>query len=379
MRLRLNLGILICILLMAQTAFAYAEYAEDDGTVETTSIPSISPVNGGSSIAILQQLIEADITNVEYTVVRETIIFSAMGNYTTDLMVWIPDGTTEILISRQEMTEGTSPLQLQYTQEGNILRFNDAERLNNPGMPPMYAIEYVVPRIAEDDTKYTKFLQYPTYINYPISSLLVKIITDESMEPTIKDEGGNVIQGVDIETNVNEIIHTWSAPQFKEFTIETKTSSNISSILPYIIIGLIIIAILAFPFVQKKMKSEDDEVFVESASTFEEEEDNDFEEEEDSDSEEKDDDDSEVDEGYEDSDEDEDELDIDEDATVEEPDLDELETRYDAILSLLSEIKADRDNEDISDEEYKTLSRKYRSEAIDLMKTIDELQDELEE
>ncbi|MDO9516662.1 MAG: hypothetical protein Q7J10_01305 [Methanosarcinaceae archaeon] len=360
MRLRLNLGILICILLMAQTAFAYAEYAEDGGTVETTSMPSISPANGGSNIVILQQLIEADITNAEYTVVRETIIFSAMGNYTTDLMSWIPDGSTEILISRQEMTEGTSPLQLQYTQEGNIIRFNDAERLNTPGMPPMYAIEYVIPRTAEDKSpKYTKFLQYPTYINYPVSNLLIKIISAEGMEPIIKDEGGNVIQGDNIETNVNEVVHTWSAPQFKEFTVETKTPSNIGGILPYIVIGLVIIAILAFPFVQKKMKSENDEVFVESASTFEEEK---IEEEEENDSEE-----------YEDK------LNVDEDATVEKPDLDELETRYDAILSLLSEIKADRDNEEISDEEYKTLSRKYKSKAVDLMKAIDELQDELEE
>ncbi|MBW6471060.1 MAG: hypothetical protein K0A90_07555, partial [Methanosarcinaceae archaeon] len=141
-------------------------------------------------------------------------------------------------------------------------------------------------------------------------------------------------------------------------------------ILPYIVIGLVIIAILAFPFVQKKMKKEDDEIFVESASTFKEEEieEEEIEEEEIEEEEEND------------SEEYEDKLNVDEDVTVkEEPDLDELETRYDAILSLLSEIKADRDNEEISDEEYKTLSRKYRSEAIDLMKVIDELQDELEE
>ncbi|MCL7411635.1 MAG: hypothetical protein M8350_07510 [Methanosarcinaceae archaeon] len=360
MRLRLNLGILICILLMAQTAFAYPENAENGETVEPTSIPSISPTNGGSSIVILQQLIEVDITNVEYTVVRETIIFSAMGNYTTDLMVWIPDGTTEIVIERQEMIEGTSSTQLQYTEKGNIVRFNDAERLNTPGMPPMYMIQYVISGTSDNDLpQYTKVLQYPTYINYPVSNLLLKIITAQGMEPTIKDEGGNVIQGDNIETGVNEVIHTWSTPQFKEFTIETKTPSNIGGILPYIVIGLVIIAILAFPFVQKKMKKEDDEIFVESASTFEEEE---IKEEEEND-----------------SDEYEDELDINENVIVEEPDLDELETRYDAILSLLSEIKADRDSGDINDEEYKTLSRKYRSEAVDLMKVIDELQDELEE
>ena len=365
MRLRLNIGILICILLMAQTAFAYADYAEDGAAVETTSMPSISPVNGGSSIVVLQQLIEVDITSVEYTAVRETIIFSAMGNYTADLMVWIPDGAAEIVISRQEMTEGTSPLSLQYTEEGNIVRFNDAERLNAPGMPPMYAVQYVVPRSSEDESlKYAKTLQYPTYINYPISSFIVKIIPAQGMELVIKDEGGNVIQGDSIESETNAIVHSWSSPQFKEFSIDTKAASNITSILPYVAIGFIILAVLAFPFIQRKIKGEDEKSFVESGD-------------DDSEDEWEDDDDHEEDDSDYEGDEGEDELDVEDDSVLEEPDLEELETRYDAVLSLLSEIKVDRDNEDISDEEYEILSRKYKSEAIDLMKKIDELQDEL--
>ena len=353
MRLRLNLGILICVLLMAQTAFAYAEYAEDGATVETTSMPSLSPSASTGNIVILQELIEIDISNAESIAIRESIVFRVTGNYTTDLMTWVPDGAVDILVSRQSMMESVMPTEIPHIKEGNIVRFNDAEQLSSMGMS-MYAVQYTIPRSAEDEAlEYKKVLQYPTYINYPISSLIIKVIHAEGMELIIKDEGGNVIQGDGIETNVNEIVHTWSTPQFKEITIETKEAGNVIGILPYIVIGLIVLAILAFPFVQKKMKREDDEVFVESASTFEGEEGSDSEE-------------------Y------EDELDVEEEEiTMEEPDLDELENRYDAVLSLLNEMKKDRDNGDISDDEYKALSKKYKMEAIDLMKTIDELQDEL--
>lgn len=355
MRLRLKLGILICILLMAQTAFALPEYAENGGMGAPTSMPSLSPSASTGNIVVLQELIEIDISHAEYIVIRESIVFRVTGNYTTDLMTWVPDGAVDILVSRQSMMESVMPTEIPHIKEGNIVRFNDAEHLSSIGMS-IYAVQYAIPSNAEDEAlEYKKVLQYPTYINYPISSLIIKVIYPEEIELIIKDEGGNVIQGDRIETNVNEVVHTWSTPQFKEITIETKATSNVIGILPYIVIGLIVLAILVFPFVQKKMKREDDEVFVESASTFEGEVDSDSEE-------------------Y------EDELDVEEEeekTTMEEPDLDELENRYDALLSLLNEMKEDLDNGDISDDEYETLSKKYKIEAIDLMKTIDELQDEL--
>ena len=360
MRLRLNLGILICILLMAQTAFAFAELAEDNGTVETTSIPSISPGDGTGTIVIPQELIEVDLSNAEYIAIRETIVFRIMGNYTTDLMIWVPDGATDVLVSRQSMSESVQPIQIPHTQEGNIIRFNDAEYLNSISMS-MYAVQYFVPNDAENTApEYTKTLQYPTYINYPISSLILKIIHPEGAEVIVKDEGGNVIQGDGIETDVNQVVHSWSAPQFKQFIVTTKPPSKIKEMLPYAAIGLLILVLLAFPFIQRKIKGEDAKAFVESDDHSEDEleDDSDYEEEQD---------------------EEEYELDVDEDVTMEKPDLDELETRYDAVLSLINEIKVDKDNGDISDEEYETLSKKYRSEAMELMKTIDELQDELGE
>ncbi len=360
MRLRLNLGILICILLMAQTAFAHPEYAP--GSMSgMTSGNTIS----GSNIVILQELIEVDISNTESVTIRESIVFRVTGNYTTDLMTWVPDGAINVLVSRQSMNENIPSIQIPHVKEGNIVRFNDSEHLSSAGMS-MYAIQYLVPNDAENTVPgYTKILQYPAYINYPISYLTVKIIPAHGMELVIKDEGGNVIQGDNIETEDNAIIHSWASPQIKKISISTKPKSNITGILPYIAIGLIVLAILAFPFVQKKMKSEDDEVSVKSADTFKE---------DDKDDSGKYEDDSGEYEGY--SEEYEDESDVEDDADAEEPDLDELETRYDAVLSLLNEIKLDRDKGDINDEEYETLSRKYRSEVIDLMKAIDELQDQ---
>ncbi len=353
MRLRLNLGILICILLMAQTAFAHPEYAQDGATTAPGSMSGMTSGNTmpGSNIVILQELIEVDLSNTKSVTIRESIVFRVTGNYTTDLMIWVPAGAIDVLISRQSMSENIPSIQIPHIKEGNIVRFNDSEHLSFAGMS-MYAIQYYVLNNAENTVpEFTKMLQYPTYINYPISSLVVKIIPARGMELIIKDEGGNVIQGDSIQTEDNAVLHSWASPQIKEISISTKPKSNITGILPYIAIGLIVLAILAFPFVQKKMKSEDDAVLVESAGIFKEDDKDDFGE-------------------Y------EDELDVKGDAP-EEPDLDELETRYDAVFSLLNEIKVDRDKGEITDEEYKTLSRKYKSEVIDLMKTIDELQDQL--
>lgn len=369
MRLRLNLGILICILLMAQTAFAY-DYLADNQTTNQTSEQISTPIaligSNDATISVLQHLIEVDRSNTEFVAVRETIIFkiSGTGNYTTDLMTWAPDGSEIVGVSRQEMDGTTPPLDMPYTQEGNIVRFNDAARLNAPGMPPMYAVQYLTPINAEDGIpEFTKVLQYPTYINYPINSLIVKI-TPPTDDIIITDEGGNEMYGDASDTNAEAVVHTWSAPNFKEFTVETKSQVNVNGIIPYIIIGFLILLVLAFPFIQRKMKNDNESKTVDSdyavADVDEDDEDSDYEEVDAEDTDAK-------------------EPDVEEEIQIEKPDLDELETRYDAVMSLLSDIDKDKDNGDISDDEYDLLSKKYKSEAIDLMKTIDELQNELEQ
>ncbi len=342
---------------MTQTAYAYPEYANNNTTATPISMPVHSSGNSVGNIVVLQQLVEVDISSVENIIVRETIVFKTTGNYTTDLMIWVPDGAEIMGISRQDMTEEKPAIPLQYVQEGNILQFNDAERLNTTGiMPPMYAIQYVIPRTTVDkEPEYTKILQYPTYINYPISNLIVTIISAEGIDTAIKDEGGNVIQGDTIESGINRVMHAWSSPEFKEFTISTRSQGNTTNILLYIAIGLIILAVLAFPFVQKKMKAGNGDTFVKSAGTLKQKK-------EDSDNEKKG-------KGLKGE-----AVNVDENVNMAEPDLDEFEVRYDAVVSLLNEIKNDRDNGNLSDNEYKKLSGKYKTEAIDLMKTIDELQ-----
>ncbi|MGP8322209.1 MAG: hypothetical protein ACT6FE_07835 [Methanosarcinaceae archaeon] len=354
MRLRLKLGLLICILLMTQTAFSYPEYSNESTTAAPSPMHGSSPVNSVGNVVVLRQLIEVDISSAENVIVRETIVFRTTGNYTTDLMVWLPDDAEIMSISRQNMTEDNPAIQLQYMQEGNILKFNDAERLNTPGiMAPMYALHYVIPITMDKESEYTKIIQYPTYINYPVSSLIVTVIPAEGMDIVIKDEGGNVIQGDIIELGINAVIHTWSSPEFKEFTISTKSKGNTTNILPYIAIGIIILAVLTLPFIREKVKGGNDNKFAKKVGTSKEEK----KEKEDSDHKNK----SKV-------------INVGETITTKEPDLNELEDRYDATLSLLNKIKNDRDSGNLSEKEYKILSGKYKIEAIDLMKTIDELQ-----
>ncbi|MGP8319371.1 MAG: hypothetical protein ACT6FD_01060 [Methanosarcinaceae archaeon] len=351
MRLRLKLGILICILLMAQTAFSYPEYANESATATPISMPGLSSGDSVGNIVVLRQLVEVDISNAEHVIVRETIVFRTTGNLMTDLMIWVPDDAEIMSIYRQNMTEDKPAIPLQHIQEGNILKINDTEHLNASGMmPPMYAVQYVIPATVDKEPEYTKILQYPTYINYPISSLIVTVMPAEGMDIVIKDEGGNVIQGEIIELDLNAVVHTWSSPKFKEFTISTKSKSNTTNILPYVAIGIIIMAVLAFPFIQKKIKDGNGNTLLKSTDTSNKEK---------------------KDSSYEKKGAG---VNVDQKVTTKKPDLNELEDRYDAILSLLNKIKNDRDNGNLSDEEYGTLSGKYKLEAIDLMKTIDELQ-----
>jgi len=347
MRVGVCLGVLLCVVVLSQPVFAYPEYAEN-------GMGGASPGTGSAEISVPQHLIEVDFSNPVIIAVRETIIFLnvAGDNYTRDLMTWVPDSANVMGVTRKEMSESMPPVSLEYTHDNNILRFNDAERFNAAGMPPMYAVQYVIPVAAEAEiVDYTKKLAYPTYINYPISSLVVRIIPAEGMDPFITDEGGNKIQGDSIESELDMVVHTWSAPQFKEFTIGINPHTDTSKIIAYIVIGAIILGIFAYPFVLKKTKGNKTSGNIKAEAKMgivsRPEEGGDGEEKEDG--------------GEKGKEEEEEEI-----------DQDELETRYDAILALLNDLKDDLDTGVISDDEYESMSGKYKTEAIKLMKKIDE-------
>ena len=331
MRVGICLGILLCVILLSQPVFAYPEYAENGMNGAISGTDSIE-------IAVAQHLIEVDFSNPDFIAVQETIIFLnvAGGNYTKDLMTWVPTGANVMSVINQEMNESMSSVSIEYTYDNNILRFNDAERFNAAGMPPMYRISYVVPVAAEGEiTDYTKMLVYPTYINYPISSLIVRIIPPAGTDPIITDEGENEIQGDSIESNLDAVVHTWSTPQFKEITIGVKQQSNNSNVLAYILIGFIVLAIFGYSIAQKSIKAKKNSETKPKVKTEK----------------------------------------IVATREKDKSNLHELEARYETIISLLNDLKDDVGKGVISEEEYERMSGKRKTEAIDLMKKIDELKD----
>lgn len=333
MRAGIFLGVLVCaFIILAQPASSYPEYLEN-------GMSGMTMDNGNNEIVIAQHLIELDYSNQGEIAVFETIVFVNVGggNYTNDLMTWVPDGINSISVYSKEMSQEIAPVELEYTYEGNVVRFNDGGKFNAMGMSPMYLISYFIPVAAEGEiTDYTKMLVYPTYINYPISSLIIMVIPPLGMNPTITDEGGNEIQGDSTESEMDTVVHTWSSPQFKEITIGVKQQSDNSKVMAYILIGFIVLAIFAYPFAQKSMKGKknpETKPKVETEETV---------------------------------------------ATQEKDkaDIVELEARYETVLSLLNDLKDDVEKGVISEEEFERMSGKRKNEAIDLMKKIDELKDQ---
>ncbi|MBN1134276.1 MAG: hypothetical protein JXA38_05070 [Methanosarcinaceae archaeon] len=336
MRTGIFLGVLFCaFIILANPASCYPEYLENGMSGMVVNNGNIS----NNKIIIAQYLIELDYSNEGGIAVFERIVFANVGggNYTNDLTTWVPDGITNMGVYRQEMLEEMAPVELQYTYEKNIVRFNDAEKFNAPGMAPVYIISYVMPFNAEGEiADYTKMLVYPTYINYPISSLIIMIIPPVGMTPIITDEGGNEIEGDSTESDLNAVVHTWSAPQFKEITIGLKQQSDNFKLMAYILIGFIVLVIFAYPFVKKsiigkKSPQYKPKVKAEKIVTTQ---------------------------------------------KKDQANLDELESRYESVLSLLNDLKDDVEKGVISKEEYERMLSKRKNEAIDLMKKIDELKDQ---
>lgn len=213
-------------------------------------------------IMLIQHLIEVDAAQFEAQnkiYVRETLIFKNIGskNFSGTLRTWVPDGLEGLKVGKVAMIMGSSGETLNAIQNGNIISWNDTIKAND-SLPPLYAVEYVISAKPEGTLSkskyYLKKLVYPTLINKVPLSFVLKVTKGSGETITLKDELGNTISssGSPMEED-NSVLYTWETPQFKEIKIElSKSAMDLSQIAIYLIIGLLIILVLAYPVIRKK-------------------------------------------------------------------------------------------------------------------------------
>jgi len=236
----------------------------------TTQTNLNNTTESDQDIMLIQHLIEVDAVqfkNGNKLAVRETIIFKNQGtaNFFGTLRTWVPDRSENITIARNNMMDGSFQYAVTPIQNENIIGWQDM--IESKSLPPLYYMEYVVPA-GDSGTvtqQFKKILLFPTLTKQP-KSLILKVTRNQGESVSIKDEKGlSVSESGSPREEGNSILYGWDTPEFKEFTIEFSKSTispiqaqvqGSRSYIVYIVIGILIILVLLYPFISKKIKGE---------------------------------------------------------------------------------------------------------------------------
>ncbi|MBU3965926.1 MAG: hypothetical protein KKG76_00910 [Euryarchaeota archaeon] len=360
--------IVLLIALLTNPVFGYAGMGGNNsganmGDIIQNEEENIDPANTTQSdqdIEISSHLIEVDANRPELQdklYVRETIVFRNTGSkiFVGTLKTYVPDGLVEIKIMKAQMMTESSGQSIVPIQNGNIISWQDQLGINSV---PMYVIEYIIS--TEQKGTLTKSLQYskrllsPTLINYKYSPspgypvFILKISKSMDSSITLKDENGNRIVAEDNIDEDSSIVSRFNDIQFKELNIEfSKSAIDNTNVLPYLIIGLLIVLVLVYPVIRKKSpKLQEIEGKIRNSLKRETES-------------------KEQQETDEEGSEEEPEEREEEGSTPEDEDLsgkskDKLETEKNELLSKLKKLEKDYASGDLIDEEYEELRNSYQ-------------------
>jgi hypothetical protein len=223
-------------------------------------------------IIMAQHLIEFDAVQLQpenKLFIRETLIFRNIGtkDYYGPLKTWLPDGSEKIKVSKSEMMTGGGLIPLDFNKTGNIISWQDYIEQNSK-LPLLYVVEYSVamkPGASSITGIFSKELAYPTLLNYryiekpDLPALVLKITKPPESSIKIFDENRNEITQKEVD-ETGDIIR-FSSPQFKELNVEISGSSAIPAVkkdyVVYVVIGILILLVLLYPYLSKKLKREE--------------------------------------------------------------------------------------------------------------------------
>ncbi len=378
----------IIFLLTFSTVSAYPEMVENGDVADSSNIIQGNPTSSyGTDIAMMQHLIEIDQVSYDgYIKIAETLVIRNAGteNYTGPIYTWIPDEASDVNIALLEMAMSGQINPIENSSEGNVVSWNGTV-LAGSNMPPMYRLEYKVPKDSTDTISVTKKLKYPTLVNYnymPSSgmpALVIKVMKSDEAETIFTNGAGNKIEADSVEILEDSRTYNWALPLFEEITIKSDNSgAGSSDITLYLLIALIIIVIIGYPVLRGKSTSlknleeklaavipekQDDEIYWDK-----EDDDEDVDDDEDIDDNEDIDD-------KEDSGKTSSTKSILEGADIKDFDLDQLRSAKKSILNILLELDEDYSNGNLSEEEYNRIRSDNKDKAIEILRQIDTLEE----
>jgi len=381
----------LILLLTFSTVSAYPEMVENGDAADSSNIIQGNPTSSyGTDIVMMQQLVEIDqVSYDDYIKVAETLVIRNAGteNYTGPIYAWMPDKAFEVNIALLEMAMSGQINLIEYSIQGNVVSWNGTV-LAGPNMPPMYRLEYKVPKASTDIISITKKLKYPTLVNYNympspgMPALVIKIMKSDDMEISFTNGVGNKIEADSVEILEDSRTYNWALPLFEEITIKSeKPGVGSADITLYLLIAIIIIVIIGYSVLRGKStaiknfeeklaavipQKQDDEIYLDK-----EDEEDEYEDDGDVDDE----DEYEDDEDVEDEDEYEDEEDEFEEADINDLNLDQLRSAKKSILNLLLELDEDYSNGNLSEDEYNRIRSDYKHKAIEILRQIDALEE----
>lgn len=270
------------IVFLINTACGFAGMGGNTTLANTTTIPQNASIEkpqdlknatgSDQDIIMAQHLIEFDAVQLQpenKLFIRETLIFRNIGtkDYFGPLKTWLPDGSEKIKVSKSEMMTGGGLIPLDFNKTGNIISWQDYIEQNSK-LPLLYVVEYTVamePSTSSITGIFSKKLSEPTLINYrymgkpDLPGLVVKITKPPESSIKIFDETKNEITQKE-EDETGNIIR-FSSPQFKELNVEISGSSAIPAVkkdyVVYVVIGILILLVLLYPYLSKKLKREE--------------------------------------------------------------------------------------------------------------------------
>ncbi|VVB55821.1 Uncharacterised protein [uncultured archaeon] len=269
------------VILLTNGALGFPGMGGTSNATNTTNIPqdtgTISQIDFNNTtssdqdIIMVQHLIEVDagLKTENKLLIKETLIFRNIGtkDFFGDLKTWLPDGSEGVIVARSEMMTGGGNVPINFSRNGNIISWKDYVGKNS-SLPFLYALEYTVQQKAGASSSeiYSKKLVVPALTSYKYvenpnigAALVLKITKPAGNTVQFTDENGNKIAATDV--NETGGIFRFSSPKFNEINVEISPSplstSASQSYAPYVVIGILIILALLYPYIKKKLKSED--------------------------------------------------------------------------------------------------------------------------
>ncbi|HIE31921.1 MAG TPA: hypothetical protein EYP67_06020 [Methanosarcinales archaeon] len=339
-------ALLVLALVLAPLTAGFAQYATSDVTIPT-------------------YLIELDYEtgeNATMGVACETIVFRNLGdtNRSEDACIAVPEDSEIMQVMKMGHATDAAPAGVAYEREGEVLCWNMTLK---PGGMAMYSVRYVVPLggagTSDGPDVFVKKLIDPEIVTYPIVSLILKVNTDDEIEFT--DGSGNILEPDSASPEDDGgVRYMWTDQvAFEELHVllpQPSHSQPIDRWITYAVIALLLISALLYPVLHiknNKLRGNDRGLSCSGCSVCDKGGD-----------------------GAEDEpDAGGDWEEMDEIVTEITQSKEDLIRKKKAIFAVLSKLDKDHDAGEVSDDDYRRLSRNYKDKAIEIMKQLDKMEE----